>query len=71
MNEININQLSTDYNKAKEKLKELCKDEREFNNIHNYLYEETDKHNTKTIDEHIKEYIKEVNKLITYKIGLI
>lgn len=34
MNEININQLSTDYNKAKEKLKELCKNEKEFNYIH-------------------------------------
>jgi hypothetical protein len=71
MNGININQLSIDYNKAKNKLKELCKNDKEFTHIHNYLFEETDKHNTKTIDEHLKEYIKEVNKLITYRIGLV
>jgi hypothetical protein len=71
MKEININQLSNDYLKAKEKLKELCKDEREYKQIHNYLYEETDKYNTKTIDDHIKDYIKEIEKLIKCRIGLV
>jgi len=71
MNEININQLSIDYNKAKEKLKELCKNEKEFTYMHNYLFEETDKYNTKSPNEHIQDYIKEVEKLIKCRIGII
>jgi hypothetical protein len=71
MIQININQLSIEYNKAKDKLKDLCKDEREYKEIHNYLFEITDKYNTKTPGEHITEYIKEVNKLINKRIGIV
>lgn len=64
MKEININQLADSYNQAKTNLKQLCKDNTEFNKFHNYILQYTNPYNTLTPYEETLKHINEVNNLI-------